>query len=206
MFEDPEKEAENIDMVEKDSKVQQVSVSHSGVRMLKHKKERKMAQKRLKMLSHMKKTKESIKKWQPFNDDNTAGTDPHKTVFVGRLNFKTDEDRLKKEFEIFGHVKTVRIVRHHTTGKSKGYAFIEFQRERETDNAISKGQNRRIDSHRVIVDREFGRTKTEWLPRRLGGGRGEKRRVGREEEEFIAKTKQDFAEQEIQESTPEPVV
>ena len=71
---------------------------------------------------------------QPFNDDNTAGTDPHKTVFVGRLNFKTDEDRLKKEFEIFGHVKTVRIVRHHTTGKSKGYAFIEFQRERETDS------------------------------------------------------------------------
>ena len=69
-----------------------------------------------------------------------------------------------------------------------------------------KGQNRRIDSHRVIVDREFGRTKTEWLPRRLGGGRGEKRRVGREEEEFIAKTKQDFAEQELQEVTPEPVL
>jgi len=49
-------------MVEKDPKVQQVSVSHSGVRMLKHKKERKMAQKRLKMLAHMKKTKEHIKK------------------------------------------------------------------------------------------------------------------------------------------------
>lgn len=88
-------------------------------------------------------------------------------------------------------------MRSSKTGLSRGYAFVEFHRERDTDYAIQRGQNRRIDGNRVIVDRELGRTKTEWFPRRLGGGKGEKRRVSREEEEFVQKTKSEFAELEV---------
>jgi U1 small nuclear ribonucleoprotein len=49
---------------------------------------------------------------------------------------------------------------------------------------LSKGNGRRVDGRRVIVDYERGRTKKEWLPRRLGGGKGDTRR-DREEERFI---------------------
>jgi len=41
---------------------------------------------------------------------------------------------------------------------------------------------RKIDQHRIIVDRELGRTKKSWLPRRLGGGKGEARRDRRDEQ------------------------
>ena len=39
-----------------------------------------------------------------------------------------------------------------------------------------------MDGRRIIVDRELGRTKATWYPRRLGGGKGEARRDKRDEE------------------------
>jgi U1 small nuclear ribonucleoprotein len=41
---------------------------------------------------------------------------------------------------------------------------------------LERGNDRKIDGRRVVVDYERGRTKQEWVPRRLGGGKGEKRR------------------------------
>lgn len=40
-------------------------------------------------------------------------------------------------------------------------------------DAVVKGDGRKIEGHRVIVDRELGRTRNDWLPRRLGGGKGD---------------------------------
>lgn len=50
--------------------------------------------------------------------------------------------------------------------------------------ALDRGQGRRVDSRRVTVDYERGRTKKDWLPKRLGGGIGSSRR-NRDEEKFI---------------------
>ena len=47
---------------------------------------------------------------------------------------------------------------------------------------MRRGDGRRVDERRIIVDRELGRTKSNWLPRRLGGGKGECRRDRRDEE------------------------
>ena len=51
-----------------------------------------------------------------------------------------------------------------------------------------KGDGRRVDGRRVTVDYERGRTRQDWLPRRLGGGRGDTRR-NREEEKLIRELK-----------------
>ena len=123
----------------------------------------------------------------PFKDknipkvDQKAQTDPYKTVFIGRLSYETTEDRLKKEFELFGPVETIRLVKDKA-GKSRGYAFCTFKRERDADYAIQKGDGRRIEGHRILVDRELGRTKEKWLPKRLAGGKGgESRRADKSE-------------------------
>ncbi|CAK5086071.1 unnamed protein product [Meloidogyne enterolobii] len=42
--------------------------------------------------------------------------------------------------------------------------------------AYKKADGTKIDGRRVVVDYERGRTKKGWLPRRLGGGKGETRR------------------------------
>lgn len=50
--------------------------------------------------------------------------------------------------------------------------------------AIERGDGRRVDGKRVAVDYERGRTREDWLPRRLGGGKGDTRR-NRDEEKII---------------------
>ncbi len=47
---------------------------------------------------------------------------------------------------------------------------------------MKRGDGRRVDGRRIIVDRELGRTKASWYPRRLGGGKGESRRDRLDEE------------------------
>ena len=41
---------------------------------------------------------------------------------------------------------------------------------------MDRANGRKVDGRRVVVDYERGRTKKEWVPRRLGGGKGDKRR------------------------------
>lgn len=132
-------------------------------------------------------------------DDKRAEGNPYNTIFVGRLNYTTTEERLKREFEIYGPVEGVRVVKNKFTKKSRGYAFVEFRNERDADckcfeaiklnvDAVSRADGRRVEGRKVIVDRELGRTRKDWLPRRLGGGKGDQRR-DRNDEDTIRKLK-----------------
>ena len=67
------------------------------------------------------------------------GTDQYKTVFVGRLNYETTDETLRKAFDgIVGEVLHVHIVKDIKTGKSRGYGFVEFSDDREADRKHSK--------------------------------------------------------------------
>lgn len=105
-------------------------------------------------------------------------------MFVGRLAFTTTEERIKKEFEIFGSIDRVRLVMDQKE-KSRGYAFVTFFRERDANYAIQKADGRKVDGRRILVDREMGRTSERWFPRRLGGGKGGESR--RSEADYIVK-------------------
>merc|ERR1712039_572825 len=73
--------------------------------------------------------------------------------------------------EVFGSVKKVRMI-YDQKGKPRGYAFVEYEHERDLKNSYKQGDGKKIDGRRVMVDVERGRTVEGWMPRRLGGGRG----------------------------------
>ena len=60
---------------------------------------------------------------------------------------------------------------------------------------MAKADGRRIENRKIIVDRELGRTRKDWLPRRLGGGKGDSRR-DRKDEEIIRELKKDLDQEE----------
>ncbi|XP_023236733.1 U1 small nuclear ribonucleoprotein 70 kDa-like isoform X1 [Centruroides sculpturatus] len=125
------------------------------------------------------KLEQDIALWDPHN--NTSGTsDPYKTLFVARINYDTSESKLRREFEVFGPIKKIGIVHNKNTGKPRGYAFIEYEHERDMHSAYKHADGKKIDGRRVLVDVERGRTVKGWLPRRLGGGLGGTRRGGPE--------------------------
>jgi len=121
---------------------------------------------------------EKKKEWDPALLQDGTG-DPYKTLFVARINFDTTESKLQREYEQFGPIVKVRLVQD-TVGKPRGYAFIEYEHERDMRTAYKQGDGMKIDGRRVLVDVERGRTVKDWNPRRLGGGLGSTRRGGDE--------------------------
>ncbi|XP_056608915.1 U1 small nuclear ribonucleoprotein 70 kDa [Triplophysa dalaica] len=118
-----------------------------------------------------------LKIWDPHNDPNAQG-DAFKTLFVARINYDTTESKLRREFEVYGPIKRIYIVFNKKTGKPRGYAFIEYEHERDMHSAYKHADGKKIDGRRVLVDVERGRTVKGWNPRRLGGGLGGTRRGG----------------------------
>lgn len=74
--------------------------------------------------------KRALEHYKPTEDIEAIG-DPFKTLFIARLSVETTESDLRKEFEVYGPIERVRIVRHKDTGKSRGYAFLIFEKERD---------------------------------------------------------------------------
>lgn len=113
--------------------------------------------------------KNVLETWDPSSDSKIQG-DPFKTIFVGRINYDTSESKLRRELEVYGPIKRINIV--HNQEKPRGYAFVEYEKERDMHSAYKYGDGKKIDGRRIVVDVERGRTVKSWKPRRLGGGLG----------------------------------
>ena len=137
------------------------------------KKELKEKEKQEKQEKHKRELVEKAKEWNPKEDPNTT-SDPFKTLFVARLSYSTTETTLRNELEAFGAIKKVRIVCDNQ-GNPRGYAFVEFEQQRDMKDAYKHADGKKIDGRRIVVDYERGRTVKGWLPRRLGGGKGSTR-------------------------------
>ncbi|ORX46785.1 RNA-binding domain-containing protein [Hesseltinella vesiculosa] len=137
----------------------------------------KAEQKKEKAQQREQSTKERVEKgiadFAPDKNEQATG-DPFHTLFVFNLSYEVDEEELKREFDEYGVVKTVRLIRNES-GKSRGYAFIEYEREKDMRAAYKEADGRRFFGRRLEVDVERGRTVKNWRPRRLGGGLGHKR-------------------------------
>ncbi|XP_055607604.1 U1 small nuclear ribonucleoprotein 70 kDa-like [Uranotaenia lowii] len=117
--------------------------------------------------------------WDPQQVEG-ATEDPFRTLFVARINYDTSESKLRREFEIYGNIKKIKVITSKDNGKPRGYAFIEYEHERDMHSAYKHADGKKIDGKRVLVDVERARTVKGWLPRRLGGGLGGTRRGGAE--------------------------
>ena len=105
-------------------------------------------------------------------------SDPRCTMFVARLPLDITEKNLRDKFDEFASVRNVTVVRDIVTGVGKGYAFVEFRRERDLDKVIYECQSITFDGKPALLDYEVGRTLKGWIPRRLGGGWGGRKEAG----------------------------
>jgi len=157
-----------------------------------------------KLATHTQKITDAKSQYDPHKvEDSTS--DPFKTLFIARISYDTQERKLKKEFEHWGPIKKCRMIQD-LNGKPRGYAFIEFEHERDLKNAYKQGDGKKIDSRRVLVDVERGRTVEGWMPRRLGGGRGPGRYKPSKKEKMAAvnlKREKDAAAKEKEAAEPE---
>ena len=84
--------------------------------------------------------------------DNTEKDTSSTTVFVGRLSWNVDNDWLKSEFEECGEVVAARVQMDRNTGKSRGFAYVEFADPASIEKALALS-GKEIDGRPINVDR-----------------------------------------------------
>ena len=47
-------------------------------------------------------------------------------IYVGNLSFNTDEPGIEQLFAPLGAVESVKLIRDHATGRSRGFGFVEM--------------------------------------------------------------------------------
>lgn len=92
------------------------------------------------------KLEQEIAMWDPHTSS-VSTMDPFKTLFVARINFDTSESKLRREFEVYGVVRKIVLVHDKRTSKPRGYAFIEYEHERDMHSAASDY----LDGHVAFV-------------------------------------------------------
>ena len=77
---------------------------------------------------------------------------PENILFVCKLNPVTQDEDLNLIFSRFGKILSCEVIRDKRTGDSLQYAFIEFDNQKDCEQAYFKMQGVLIDDHRIHVD------------------------------------------------------
>lgn len=93
--------------------------------------------------------------------DEEAGT----SVFVGGLSWNVDNDQLASEFAGCGEVVSARVVMDRNTGKSRGFAYVDFTDAAGATAALELSGHE-IDGRAIRVDRASGMDKKQTQDKR----------------------------------------
>ncbi|MDR1097680.1 MAG: RNA-binding protein [Tannerella sp.] len=72
-------------------------------------------------------------------------------IYVGNLNYRVREDDLKSIMEQYGTVDSVKVVKDRETGRSKGFAFVEMQDDKEAKRAIDELNEKEFEGRQMVV-------------------------------------------------------
>ena len=100
-------------------------------------------------------------------------------LFVGNLSYQTMEQDLQDYFAAAGNVSSVNVMMDKFTGKSRGFAFIEFNSSDEANKAVEMFNGKELQGRPLTVN--IARPREERPPRQgggYGGGAGYRDRDG----------------------------
>ncbi len=95
-------------------------------------------------------------------------------LFVGNLSYQTMENDLQDYFSQVGVVTSVNLMLDKMTGKSRGFAFVEFATAEEATKAVEQLHNKEFQGRTLTVN--VARPREE-RPARWSGNRGAEARA-----------------------------
>jgi len=91
-------------------------------------------------------------------------------LYVGNLPFSTTEEDLRTMFAQAGTVVSVSLIKDRDTGRSRGFAFVEFSTQAEAEKAVSLFNNTPLENRNLKVNLARPREETGRF-RKPGGNR-----------------------------------
>ncbi len=92
-------------------------------------------------------------------------------LFVGNLSYQTMENDLQDYFSQAGVVTSVNLMLDKVTGRSRGFAFVEFGSAEEANKAVEQFHNKEFQGRTLTVN--VARPREERAPRWGGGARAD---------------------------------
>lgn len=75
-------------------------------------------------------------------------------LFVGNLPFNATQEELEAHFSQFGELAEngVKLIIDKMTGRSKGFAFVEFTTKEAADDAVAKSNDMEFGGRNMVVN------------------------------------------------------
>lgn len=73
-------------------------------------------------------------------------------IYIGNLAYGVTDGQLEALFQEFGTVTSVNLIKDKFSGESKGFGFIEMERQAEAEEAIKKLNGRPLDGRNLTVN------------------------------------------------------
>ncbi|MGL4986236.1 MAG: RNA recognition motif domain-containing protein [Treponemataceae bacterium] len=89
-----------------------------------------------------------------------------KKIYVGNLNYATNEQQLQEMFSPYGEVISAVVIKDRFTEQSKGFGFIEMSDDQAADSAIGELNGKEIDGRRLRVNPAEDKPRPQRMPRR----------------------------------------
>ncbi|MCK6614877.1 MAG: putative DNA binding domain-containing protein [Ignavibacteriaceae bacterium] len=110
-------------------------------------------------------SRKSVPRYQilsPLTDSYTSlrsgesDTSDYARVFVGNLPSEVTEEEIEQAFKQYGEISDIVIPKDRTTGKSRGFCFIEFEKKESAANVLNSAEPVYIRGRKSIAQ-EFRR-------------------------------------------------
>jgi RNA recognition motif-containing protein len=72
-------------------------------------------------------------------------------LYVGNLSPDVTDDDLKKAFEVYGSVKSAKVIKDRYTNESRGFGFVEMNVKSEGLEALSALNGQTLKDKNLIV-------------------------------------------------------
>ena len=96
-----------------------------------------------------------------------------KKIYCGNLGYGVTNNDLEALFAEFGQVRSAEVIMDRDTGRSKGFGFVEMERDADAQSAISALNDQEHEGRPLKVNEAKPRE-----PRSGGGGGGGNRGGG----------------------------
>ena len=73
-------------------------------------------------------------------------------IYVGNLPWSMTEADLSSEFEAYGKVRSVQIIKDKLTDRSRGFGFVEMDSQSEAQAAIEALNGKDVDGRPLTVN------------------------------------------------------
>ena len=100
----------------------------------------------------------------------------NKKLYVGNLSYETTQDELQELFAGVGTVVSAAVVTDKSSGRSRGFGFVEMETEDAAKEAIEKLNNHEINGRSLNVNEANPPRERSSGGRDGGRGRSDRRR------------------------------